>query len=72
MNSVNQKKLLHSKWTAVNPTKREKHFVITEVEYSEDGTVMHCLMQAVMTRRLFPIDWQELKDSSVWVGGWRS
>ncbi|MGB5748412.1 MAG: TIGR02450 family Trp-rich protein [Desulfobacterales bacterium] len=72
MNSVNQKKLLHSKWTAVNPTKREKHFVITEVEYGEDGNVIHCLMEAVMTRRVFPIDWQELKDSNVWVGGWQS
>jgi len=71
MNSVSPKKLLHSKWTAANPTKREKHFLITEVEYSEEGTVIHCLMEAVMTRRTFPIAWQELRDSNVWVSGWR-
>jgi len=39
VNRINPKKLLNSKWTAVNPTKKEKHFLITEVEFDEEGVV---------------------------------
>ena len=31
MNRVSPKKLLHSKWTAVEPRNREKHFLVTRV-----------------------------------------
>jgi len=68
---VNPKKLLNSKWTAVNPTKKEKHFLVTEVEFNEDGAITHCLLEAVMTRRSFAIPWQELRNSSVWIAGWQ-
>lgn len=30
-NVVNKKKLLNSKWTAVNPKNKEKHFQVTKV-----------------------------------------
>lgn len=71
MNPVNPKKLLNSKWTALNPAKKEKHFLITEVDFNEDGVIIHCLMEAVMTRRSFSIAWQELRNSNVWATGWQ-
>jgi tryptophan-rich hypothetical protein len=71
MNTLNPKKLLNSKWTAVSPTNKEKHFLVTEVEFDEDDVIIHCLIEAVMTRRSSPIDWQTLKNSDHWMMGWR-
>lgn len=71
MNQVSPKKLLHSKWTAVVPKNKEKHFTVTEVEYDEDGQVIRCIMEAVFTQRETEIDWRMLKDSAVWKTGWK-
>ena len=70
-NFVSPKKLLHSKWTSVQPENKEKHFLITEVEYDEEGVVIYCLMEAVLTHRSFPISWRVLKDDKQWLAGWR-
>ncbi|MCE0555370.1 MULTISPECIES: TIGR02450 family Trp-rich protein [Motilimonas] len=70
MNQVLAKKLLHSKWTKVTPENKEKHFAITEVAYDEDGKVIHCVTQAVYSANEYPINWRELKDSSIWRVGW--
>ncbi|MFK8042705.1 TIGR02450 family Trp-rich protein [Congregibacter sp.] len=71
MNNVNPKKLLNSKWSAVTPANKEKHFVVSEVEYDEDGVVVLCCIEAVMSKRAMPIDWRDLKDESTWVHGWK-
>ena len=71
MNTLNPKKLLNSKWIAVKPSNKEKHFLVTEVEFDEEGVVVHCLIEAVMTRRSFKIDWRALKEGDQWVNGWR-
>jgi tryptophan-rich hypothetical protein len=71
MNTLNPKKLLNSKWTATNPTNKEKHFLVTEVELDEDGVIIHCLIEAVMTRHSTTIDWRTLKNSDRWMNGWR-
>ncbi|MGF1905691.1 TIGR02450 family Trp-rich protein [Aliivibrio salmonicida] len=55
MNQINPKKLLNSKLTAVNPIKKEKHFLITKIEF-EDNEVTHCLIEAVMTKRAESLD----------------
>ena len=70
MNPVNPKKLLNSKWTAAKPAKKEKHFLVTEVEMDEDGVIIHCLIEAIMTRRSIEIDWRLLRDSAQWLNGW--
>ena len=70
MHNINPKKLLNSKWTAVNPTNKEKHFMITEIEFDEEGLVIACAIEAVMTKRLIAIDWQALKDENNWKQGW--
>lgn len=71
MNKLHPKKLLNSKWTAVNPTNKEKHFLITEVEYDEDGEVIHCVVEAVMSKRPIEIDWHDLRDTQKWLQGWK-
>lgn len=67
---INQKKLLHSKWTSLSPENREKHFLITRIEQQRDGAVNHCQMQAVLTKRKFLIDVSQLNNSEKWRPGW--
>jgi tryptophan-rich hypothetical protein len=71
LNKLVAKKLLHSKWTAAQPKNKEKHFMVTEIEFDEDGAVLSCSIEALMSKRLIPIQWQELKDSKVWLQGWK-
>ena len=71
MNRLNPKKLLNSKWTAVNPTKKEKHFLITELKFNETGEVIHCLLEAVISSKEKSIEWAELKNNDVWLQGWK-
>ena len=71
MNKINPKKLINSKWTAVQPDKKEKHFMVTEVEFDEEEAVISCSLEAVLSRRSTLIQWQELKDVRKWVHGWK-
>ena len=71
MNRINPKKLLNSKWTAVNPVKKEKHFLVTKIEFDEDGNVVHCLIEAILSNRSEPIDWKQLKNQAIWLQGWK-
>jgi tryptophan-rich hypothetical protein len=71
MNKISPKKLLNSKWTAVVPLDKAKHFIIIEVEYDEDGAVMSCLIEAIMSKRSIQIQWRDLKNTLKWVQGWK-
>lgn len=71
MAQLNPKKLLNSKWTAVKPKGKEKHFLITKIQLEKDGSVNHCQMQAVMTKRTFLIDWKQLNKVNRWLAGWQ-
>lgn len=71
MNTINPRKLLRSKWTAVEPHNREKHFMVIQVEYDDAGSVVLCLLEAVLSRRTTSIDWRELKCTSQWQHGWK-
>ncbi len=71
MNQINPAKLLNRKWTARSPENKEKHFLVTNVEFSENGKLVSCLIEAVFTKREMAIDWQELKDSNRWAIGWQ-
>ena len=66
MNQVNSKKLLNSKWTAVQPADREKHFLVTKVIQDVSGRPLTCILEAVHSRRELEIDWRELKKSAQW------
>jgi tryptophan-rich hypothetical protein len=71
VNKINPGKLLNSKWTVVTPTKREKHFMVTEIEFNDEGIVVLCSIEALMSKRSIPINWHDLKDDSNWVHGWK-
>ncbi|TMO56902.1 MULTISPECIES: TIGR02450 family Trp-rich protein [Pseudoalteromonas] len=71
MRKINPKKLLNSKWTAVSPKHKEKHFMVTDVEFDEEGQVLHCIIEAVLTKRAVEIQWFDLKDEQEWSFGWR-
>lgn len=71
MARVSPKKLLHSKWTCLRPLNRERHFIIIDVDYDENGIVIQCVIEALINNRQCEIDWRELNDASVWQAGWR-
>lgn len=71
MNKINPKKLLNSKWTAVNPVKKEKHFIISKLKLNDVGDVEICEIEAVMTKRVAQMDWMTLCDQSNWLHGWQ-
>lgn len=71
INKVSPKALLKSKWTKVDVTKKEKHFLIKVVKYDEHQKVVKCVIEAVMTKNEYTIDWRELKNSNTWLIGWQ-
>ena len=71
MNKINPKKLFNSKWTAVKPINKEKHFIITKLEFDENQVVIECSIEALLSKRCFQIVWHELKDESQWILGWK-
>jgi tryptophan-rich hypothetical protein len=72
MNPLHPKKLLLTKWTAVAPRNREKHFVVSRVAPPEEpgGPVPWVEIEAVHSGRSRRIAWRELRDSAVWRQGW--
>ena len=71
MNRINPKKLLNSKWTAVKPFNKEKHFIISEIEFDDENKVISCTIQAILTKRSAPFNWNDLKDENHWLHGWK-
>ncbi|MGB5396884.1 MAG: TIGR02450 family Trp-rich protein [Gammaproteobacteria bacterium] len=71
MNRINPNKLLLTKWTAVNPRRRERHFMVTRLIRSADDKVIRCELVAVINNHACEIDWQTLKDSATWTMGWK-
>ncbi|MGS0692606.1 TIGR02450 family Trp-rich protein [Shewanella sp. 30m-9] len=71
MNKINPKKLLHSKWTAIKPKEKQKHFMVTKVEFDEEGEVSLCIIEAVLTRTEYQINWRELMQQRNWNFGWK-
>lgn len=71
-NPVNFKKLPGSKWTAVEPVDREKHFLVLDWVRDEEGEPTDQIaLEAVLTNRLREIHWRDLEDSRSWRVGWR-
>lgn len=71
MNKINPKALINSKWTKVDITNKEKHFIITKVEFDEEQKVIACVIEAVMTHNEYNIDWRDLKIIDQWRVGWK-
>ena len=71
-NPLHPKKLLLTKWTAVEPRNREKHIVVSRVAPPEEpgGAVPWVEIEAVHSGRTRRIAWRDLRDSAVWKQGW--
>ncbi len=70
-NPVNRKKLPNSKWTAVSPVDREKHFLVHDWVRDEEGNPTDRLViEAVLTNRRREIHWRDLEDRNAWRIGW--
>jgi tryptophan-rich hypothetical protein len=70
INRINPAKLPLSKWTAVSPRNREKHFIVTGVQRDEAGRISGCILEAVHSHREYELDWAELKNPTRWRMGW--
>ena len=69
---VSPKKLLLSKWTAVTPLDKEKHFVVIRVIEPElpDVRIDEVEIEAIHSRRTLRLPWRELTDTGQWRQGW--
>jgi len=72
LNALSPKKLLHSKWTAVEPRHKEKHFLVARVIEPEPpgSPVVSVEIEAVHSKRVRIIEWRELTDVARWRRGW--
>ena len=59
-----------SKWTAINPKNREKHFLVTRV-INDDPTKLDVVLEAIHSKNEYLYDWTVLKDDNRWRQGWR-
>lgn len=71
MNTIIKKKLLNSKWTVINPINKERHFLITKLNFDKNNKVTHCLIEAVISHQEKLINFAELKDNQHWLQGWK-
>ena len=71
-NPLRSKKLLLTKWTAVTPRNREKHFVAMKVIELEPPSIRieQVELEAVHSRQVYLLHWRELTDASLWRQGW--
>lgn len=71
MNKISPKALLNSKWTKVEVNNKEKHFIIVELEFDENQLVTNCIIEAVITKKQYTINWRDLKQTQYWRIGWQ-
>lgn len=71
-NPVSPKKLLLSKWTAVKPVNKEKHFLVVAVIQPElvGAPIQDVTLEAALTGRTTRMPWRALKDADTWRRGW--
>ena len=72
MNPLNPKKLLLSKWTAVMPVAKQKHFLVSRVIQPELPTdpIELVEIESVFSKETQVIPWRNLQDAGVWRQGW--
>jgi tryptophan-rich hypothetical protein len=72
MNPLKTKKLLLSKWTAVKPVAKQKHFLVSRVIQPVLPTdpIEMVEIESVFSKATQMITWRELKDDGAWRQGW--
>ena len=59
-----------AKWTALQPERREKHFVVHSRMERADGPIETVRLEAVLTKAVYEIAVSELRDVAHWRSGW--
>lgn len=72
MNPLNPKKLLLTKWTAVAPEAKQKHFLVSRVIQPDLPTdpIELVEIEAVFSKATQIMPWRDLQDEGVWRQGW--
>jgi tryptophan-rich hypothetical protein len=72
MNPLQPKKLLLSKWTAVKPQGKNKHFLVSKVLPCEPPSqaIAAVELEAVYSKSVVRLDWRELRNEKLWRQGW--
>lgn len=72
MNPLNPKKLLLSKWTAVTPASKQKHFLVSRViqPLLPTDPIESVEIEALFSKATQVIQWRELQNDAVWRQGW--
>ncbi|QWD61380.1 TIGR02450 family Trp-rich protein [Polynucleobacter sp. MWH-UH25E] len=72
-NKINPKKLLLSKWTAVHPVAKQKHFLVSKVILPEapEEKIEFVEIEAVYSKKTRQIPWRNLMNSEKWLQGWK-
>ena len=72
MNPLNPKKLLLTKWTAVKPVAKNKHFLVSKVIAPEPPSevIEWVELEAVYSKAVMQVNWRELRDVTQWRQGW--
>lgn len=69
---LNPRKLPLSKWTAVQPAHKEKHFLVLRILLPDDPVqpITDVEVEAVYSHRRFVLPCKALTDTAVWRQGW--
>lgn len=69
---LNPDKLLLSKWTAVDPVNKEKHFMVTLLIAPQPPSlaIEMVQMEALYSGRRFNLPWRMLREPQQWLQGW--
>lgn len=70
---LNPKKLLLSKWTAVKPVAKQKHFMVSKIILPDvpHQPIEFVEIEAIYTKKTKQIAWRELTDTDMWLQGWK-
>ena len=73
MNHLSPKKLLLTKWTAVKPIAKQKHFLVSKVILPEQPSekIEFVEIEAVYSKKTTLIAWRDLTNSELWLQGWQ-
>ena len=72
MNPLNPKKLLLTKWKAVTPLAKQKHYLVSRVIKPDMPTdpIELVEIESVFSKATQIIQWRDLQDDGVWLQGW--
>ena len=72
MNPLQPQKLLLSKWTAVAPVAKNKHFLVSKVIACAPPSqeIEAIELEAVFSKAVVRMDWRALRDPALWRQGW--